>query len=228
MSEKTPWSEVIELLLPATGETVYMVLTATLLAVVGGLPIGVLLHVTAPSGLHPRPLAHRVLGVIVDVVRSVPFVVLLVVLASLTRFLVGTAIGSTAVIVPLTIGAIPFFARLTANALREVDTSIVEAAITTGSSKLRIVRTVLLGEARAALVGAVGVTAVVLIGYAAMAGAIGGGGLGATAIQDGYQGYDDRILYSSVIVLGALAWGMQLITDFIARIVDRRRTATSA
>ncbi|RCW39936.1 D-methionine transport system permease protein [Halopolyspora algeriensis] len=228
MSDKTPWPEVIELLRPATGETVYMVLTATLLAVVGGLPLGVMLHLTSPAGLNPNPPAHRVLGVVVDVVRSVPFVVLLVVLASFTRFLVGTAIGSTAVIVPLTVGAIPFFARLTANALREVDTTLVEAAITTGASRLRIVWTVLLGEARAALVGAVGVTAVTLIGYAAMAGAIGGGGLGTTAIQDGYQGYDDRILYSSVILLGALAWGMQLITDFAAKIVDRRRVVTSA
>lgn len=225
MTDVTPWSEVGELLGEATLETLYMVLVATVLAVVGGLPLGVLLHLTSPVGLNPKPVLNKVLGVIVDVVRSVPFVVLLVVLASFTRLLIGTSIGSSAVIVPLTIGAIPFFARLTQNALREVGFTVVEAAITTGSSRLRIVWTVLLGEARAALVGAVGITAVALIGYAAMAGAIGGGGLGTTAIQDGYQGYDDRILYGSVVVLGLLAFAMQLITDRTAKLVDRRRTA---
>lgn len=227
MSDVTPWSEVLQLLGGATGETLYMVGVSTLLAVLGGLPLGVLLHLTSPVGLNPRPVLYRVLGVVVDVVRSVPFVVLLVVLASFTRFLVGTSIGSTAVIVPLTIGAVPFFARLTQNALREVSYTVVEAAITTGASRLRIVWTVLLGEARAALVGAVGVTAVALIGYAAMAGAIGGGGLGTTAIQDGYQGYDDRILYGSVVVLGVLAFAMQVITDLIAKLVDRRRTTAA-
>lgn len=227
MTDVTPWAEVLELLGPATVETLYMVLVATLLAVLGGLPLGVLLHMTSPVGLNPRPTLYRVVGVIVDVVRSVPFVVLLVVLAAFTRVLIGTSIGSTAVIVPLTIGAVPFFARLTQNALREVNFTVVEAAVTTGSSRLRIVWTVLLGEARAALVGAVGVTAVALIGYAAMAGVIGGGGLGATAIQDGYQGYDDRILYSSVVVLGGLAFAMQLTTDAVAKIVDRRRSASA-
>ncbi|KEI45616.1 methionine ABC transporter permease [Saccharopolyspora rectivirgula] len=227
MNDVTPWPEVFELLGEATVETVYMVAVSTLLAVLGGLPLGVLLHLSSPVGLNPRPVLYRVLGVVVDVVRSVPFVVLLVVLASFTRFLVGTSIGSTAVIVPLTIGAVPFFARLTQNALREVSYTVVEAAITTGASRLRIVWTVLLGEARAALVGAVGVTAVALIGYAAMAGAIGGGGLGTTAIQDGYQGYDDRILYGSVVVLGVLAFAMQVITDLIAKLVDRRRTTAA-
>lgn len=227
MTEVTPWSEVFELVRPATGETIYMVLMSTLLAVVGGLPLGVLLHQTSPVGLSPSPVLHRVLGMITDVVRSVPFVVLLVVLGAFTRFLLGTTIGSTAVIVPLTIGAIPFFARLTANALREVDSSVLEAAITTGSSKLRIVWSVLLAEARAALVGAIGVTAVTLIGYAAMAGAIGGGGLGSTAILDGYQAYDQRVLYVSVILLGALAWAMQLITDLTAKLVDRRRAVAN-
>ena len=227
MNDVTPWPEVFELLGEATVETVYMVAVSTLLAVLGGLPLGVLLHLSSPVGLNPRPVLYRVLGVVVDVVRSVPFVVLLVVLASFPRFLLGTSIGSPAVIVPLTIGAVPFFARLTQNALREVSYTVVEAAITTGASRLRIVWTVLLGEARAALVGAVGVTAVALIGYAAMAGAIGGGGLGTTAIQDGYQGYDDRILYGSVVVLGVLAFAMQVITDLIAKLVDRRRTTAA-
>ena len=139
MSDVTPWSEVLQLLGGATGETLYMVGVSTLLAVLGGLPLGVLLHLTSPVGLNPRPVLYRVLGVVVDVVRSVPFVVLLVILASFTRLLIGTSIGSTAVIVPLTIGAVPFFARLTQNALREVSFTVVEAAITTGSSRLRIV-----------------------------------------------------------------------------------------
>ncbi|PRW63778.1 methionine ABC transporter permease [Actinopolyspora mortivallis] len=223
MSEVTPWSEVLELARPATVQTIYMVLVSTLIGVVGGLPLGVWLHMTSPVGLSPRPVLHRIISAVVDVVRSIPFVVLLVVVASFTRILVGKAIGSTATIVPLAIAAIPFFARLAANALREVNSTVVEAAVTTGASKMRIVRTVLLSEARAALVGAVGVTMLALIGYAAMAGAIGGGGLGSMAIQNGYYAYDDRVLYSAVVLLGVLAWGMQLLTDWVTKLVDRRR-----
>ncbi|SDJ67049.1 D-methionine transport system permease protein [Actinopolyspora mzabensis] len=227
MSDVTPWSEVLELVRPATVETLYMVLMSTLVGVVGGLPLGVWLHMTSHVGLTPKPLVHRVLGAVVDVTRSIPFVVLLVVVGSLTRLLMGQAFGSSAAIVPLAIAAVPFFARLTSNALREVDSAIVEAAVTTGAGKFRIVWTVLLSEARAALVGAVGVTMLALIGYAAMAGAIAGGGLGATAILDGYNAYDDRVLYVSVVLLGILAWGMQLLTDWVTKLVDRRRAATN-
>lgn len=224
MTEVTPWSEVFELARPATIETIYMVLVSTLIGVLGGLPLGVWLHLTSPAGLSPMPVLHRIISAVVDVVRSVPFVVLLVVVASLSRLLVGSAIGSTATIVPLAIAAIPFFARLAANALREVDSTVVEAAVTTGAGKPRIVWTVLLSEARSALVSAVGVTMLALIGYAAMAGAIGGGGLGSMAIQNGYYAYDDRVLYTAVVLLGVLAWGMQLLTDWVTKLVDRRRS----
>ncbi|AUS78351.1 metal ABC transporter permease [Actinoalloteichus sp. AHMU CJ021] len=225
MREPTPWDRVFDLVISATGDTVYMVGIATLLAALGGIPLGIVLHMTSPTGLSPRRITHRVLGVVVDVGRSLPFVVLLVVLSAFTRALVQTTIGPTAVIVPLTVGAVPFVARLVESALREVNVAVVEAAITTGASRLRLVRSVLLREAGPALVAAIGVTAVTLIGYSAMAGVIGGGGLGDLAIRHGYQRNDERILLASVLVLGGLAWLTQLTSDFIARTIDRRRSA---
>ncbi|MCP2332428.1 MULTISPECIES: methionine ABC transporter permease [Actinoalloteichus] len=225
MREPTPWDRVFDLVISATGDTVYMVGIATLLAALGGIPLGIVLHMTSPTGLSPRRITHRVLGAVVDVGRSLPFVVLLVVLSAFTRALVQTTIGPTAVIVPLTVGAVPFVARLVESALREVNVAVVEAAITTGASRLRLVRSVLLREAGPALVAAIGVTAVTLIGYSAMAGVIGGGGLGDLAIRHGYQRNDERILLASVLVLGGLAWLTQLTSDFIARTIDRRRSA---
>ncbi|AOS61558.1 methionine ABC transporter permease [Actinoalloteichus hymeniacidonis] len=225
MREPTPWDRVFDLVSAATGDTIFMVGIATVLAAIGGIPLGVLLHITSPTGLSPRPVLHRVLGVVVDIGRSLPFVVLLVLLGSVTRTLVGTTIGPTAVIVPLTVGAIPFVGRLVQAALREVNAAVVEAAITTGASRTRMVRSVLLREAGPALVAAIGVTAVTLIGYSAMAGVIGGGGLGDVAIRYGYQRNDTRMLWASVIALGALAWFTQLLFDRLARGIDRRRSA---
>ena len=144
--EPTSWSEVVELLAPATGETLYMVGVSTVLAAVFGIPLGVLLHLTAPAGLRPWRLVHRVLGAIVDLGRAMPFLVLLVLLLSVTRFLVGSTIGPTAAIVPLAIGAVPFVGRLVQNVLGEVHVAVVEAAVTTGASTLKIVRSVLLRE----------------------------------------------------------------------------------
>lgn len=228
MRETTPWSDVFDLLHPALGQTLYMVGVATLFATVFGIPLGVLLHVTAPGGLRPVPVLHRILGTVVDFGRSLPFIVLIVLLQQVvTRPLIGTSIGPTAAIVPLAIGAVPFLGRLVQSALREVDAAVVEAAITTGASRARIVRSVLLGESAPALVSAVGVTAVTLVGFSAMAGVVGGEGLGDLAIRYGYQRYDDRVLWSTVIVLGALAMLIQLLFDVSSRLIDRRRRVTA-
>lgn len=227
MRQTTPWSEVLDLLQPAFGQTIYMISVATLCAAVFGIPLGVLLHVTAPAGLRPLPVLHRILGTVVDFGRSLPFIVLIVLLQQVvTRPLLSTTIGPTAAIVPLAIGAIPFLGRLVQSALREVDATVVEAAVTTGASRLRIVRSVLLGESAPALVSAIGVTAVTLVGFSAIAGVVGGGGLGDLAIRYGYQRYDDRIMWTTVILIGLLAMFIQLVFDVVSRLIDRRRRVT--
>ncbi|WP_033441226.1 methionine ABC transporter permease [Saccharothrix sp. NRRL B-16314] len=226
MRSATPWSEVFDQLLLATGETLYMVVVSTVIAVLLGTPVGIWLQLTAPGGLRPRPVLHKVLGFVVDLGRSMPFLVLLVVLTSLTRLLLSSTIGPTAAIVPLSVGAIPFVGRLVQNVLAEVHVSVVEAAVTTGSSTLRIVRSVLLRESAPALVNAVGVTAIALLGYSAMAGVVGGGGLGDLAVRMGYQRFNDRYLWSTVVVLAVIATAIQLVTNRVARGVDRRRTTS--
>ncbi|MBA8929826.1 D-methionine transport system permease protein [Kutzneria viridogrisea] len=228
MRPTTPWSEVLDLLQPAFGQTLYMISVATVFATLFGIPLGVLLHVSAPNGLRPLPVLHRILGVVADFGRSVPFIVLIVLLQQIvTRPLLSTSIGPTAAIVPLAIGAVPFLGRLVQSALREVDATVVEAAVTTGASRLRIVRSVLLGESAPALVSAVGVTAVTLVGFSAIAGVVGGGGLGDLAIRYGYQRYDDRIMWTTVIVIGLLAMLLQFLFDRVARLIDRRRHVTA-
>ncbi|HEY8373660.1 MAG TPA: methionine ABC transporter permease [Pseudonocardiaceae bacterium] len=227
MRSQTSWSQIVDLLVEATGETVYMVAASTVLAALFGIPLGVLLNLTGPGGLSPNRLVHRVLGVIVDVGRSLPFVVLLIALIPFTRLVVGTTLGSDAAVVPLTVGAIPFVARLVDAALREVDAAVVEAAVTTGASRARIVRSVLLRESAPALIAAIGVTAVTLIGYSAMAGVVGGGGLGDVAVRFGYHRFDTTVLVSTVVVLIVLTTLVQFAFDMAARAVDRRRRTTS-
>ncbi|MDU0291436.1 methionine ABC transporter permease [Saccharothrix longispora] len=226
MRSATPWSTVFDHLLVATGETVYMVAVSTLIATLLGVPVGVWLQLTAPGGLRPRPLPHKLLGFVVDLGRAMPFLVLLVLLTSLTRLVIGQSIGPTAAIVPLSVGAIPFVARLVQNVLAEVHVAVVEAAVTTGASTVRVVRSVLLRESLPALVNAIGVTAIALLGYSAMAGVLGGGGLGDLAVRLGYQRFDDRVLWSTVAVLAVVATLIQFSFNRVARGVDRRRTAS--
>ncbi|WP_433268267.1 methionine ABC transporter permease [Actinosynnema sp. CS-041913] len=226
MRSATPWSIVFEDLLVSTGQTLYMVGVSTLIAVLLGIPLGVWLQLTAPGGLRPRPVAHKLLGFVVDLGRSMPFLVLLVVLTALTRLLLGTSTGPTAAIVPLAVGAIPFVGRLVQNVLSEVHVSVVEAAVTTGASTVRIVRSVLLRESLPALVNAIGVTAIALLGYSAMAGVVGGGGLGDLAVRMGYQRFNDRYLWATVVALAVIATLIQFISNRVARGVDRRRHAS--
>lgn len=219
----TPWSQVGDLLLTGLAETLWMVGLSTFVAALLGVPLGVWLYVSGPGGLSPQPAVHRVLGAVVDFGRSLPFIVLLVAILPLTRLLVGTGIGTEAAIVPLAVGAIPFLGRLVQNALREVEVTVVEAAVTTGASRLRIIGSVLLRETAPALINSVGVTAVALIGYSAMAGVVSGGGLGEVAVRYGYQRYDNRVLFSAVLALGVLVLLIQLLFDRAARATDRRR-----
>ena len=211
------WGRVYPQLFEATGETLYMVGVAALLTVLLGVPLGVLLTVTAPGGLAPRPLLNRALGLVVNLGRALPFIILLVLVAPVTRGIVGTTIGSTAAIVPLTLGAIPFLARLVETSLREVAPGKVEAALSMGARRRDVVRTVLLPESRPSLVAGVTVTVVALISYSAMAGAVGGGGLGDFAIRFGYQQFRTDITLATVIVLLAVVQLLQWAGDRWAR-----------
>lgn len=226
MRSATPWSTVFDMLVDATGETLYMVGVSTLVATVLGIPVGVWLQLTAPGGLKPSPLLHRALGFITDLGRSMPFVVLLIALTALTRLVLGSSIGTSAVIVPLSIGAVPFVGRLVQNILSEVHVAVVEAAVTTGAGTLRIVRSVLLRESLPALINAIGVTVIAVLGYSAMAGIIGGGGLGDLAIREGYQRFNDRVLWATVAWLAVVTTVIQFAFTRAARSADRRRHAS--
>ena len=216
------WSRIAPQLADATGETLYMVGVATALTVLLGVPLGVLLTVTAPGALAPHPTVNRLLGLVVNLGRSLPFIILLVLVAPVTRGIVGTTIGSTATIVPLTIGAVPFLARLVETSLREVAHGKVEATLAMGARRRDVVRTVLLPEALPSLVAGVTVTVVALISYSAMAGAIGGGGLGDFAIRYGYQQFRTDITLVTVVLLLVVVQLLQWAGDRWAR-----RLATS-
>jgi D-methionine transport system permease protein len=211
------WTRIYPQLLDATGETLYMVGVSAVVTVLLGVPLGVLLRVTAPGGLAPRPLLNRLLGLVVNLGRALPFIILLVLVAPITRGVVGTTIGSTAAIVPLTIGAVPFLARLVESSLREVAAGKVEAALSMGARRRDAVRTVLLPEARPSLVAGVTVTVVALISYSALAGAVGGGGLGDFAIRFGYQQFRTDITLATVVLLLVIVQALQWAGDRWAR-----------
>jgi D-methionine transport system permease protein len=212
----------IALLLEATGETLLMVGVATAIAAALGVPLGVVLVVTGHGHILERPGLHRALGAVVNAARSTPFIILLVAIIPLTRLVVGTSIGTAAAIVPLALAAIPFVGRLAEAALREVDHGVVEAAQAMGASPWQIVRKVLVPEALPALVAGLTITVVSLIGYSAMAGAIGGGGLGDVGIRYGYQRFQPDVMRAVVIVLVVLVQGIQSAGDRLARRVNRR------
>lgn len=209
-------------LLTATGETLFMVVVSTALSAVIGLALGVLLRLSAPDGLRPRPVPHRVVGVIVNVARSLPFVILMIAVIPFTRLMVGTTIGAAAAIVPLTVGASPFFARLVESALAGVDPGLTEAAESMGARHRHVVLKVLLPEALPALLRALTVTFITLIGYSAMAGAIGAGGLGDLAIRYGYQLFQTNVMITTVVVLIVIVQASQFLGDLLARRLDRR------
>lgn len=218
----TNWDRIGPALVDATWETLYMVGASMGLSVLLGIPLGVLLVLTAPDGLDPRTGLNGVLGGVVNIGRSIPFIVLLVLVAPLTRLFTGTTIGSTATIVPLTIAAVPFFARLVEASLREVHPGKVEAAQAMGARRRDIVRRVLLPEARPGLIAAATVTLIALISYSAMAGAIGGGGLGDFAIRYGYQRFDTQVTLACVAVLLVMVQGVQWYGDRLARRLAHR------
>ncbi|MGW7440793.1 methionine ABC transporter permease [Streptomyces sp. NPDC054849] len=220
------WSEMQPLLTQGTYDTLYMVLWSALVTVLGGLPIGILLVLTDKGGLLQNQPLNKVLGVIVNIGRSLPFIILLIFLIPVTTAVVGTFIGPTAMIVPLAIGAVPFFARLVETAVREVDPGLIEAVESMGGGIPTLVGKVLLPQALPSLVAGVTTTVITLVGYSAMAGAVGGEGLGSKAITYGFQRFETGFMVATVVVLIVLVTVIQLVGDGVVRLLARRgRTA---
>ncbi len=217
-------SATILMLVEGIGATLQMTLLSTLMAYALGLPMGIALVVTAKGGLKPSPFIYKALDIVANIVRSVPFLILLILVIPLTKIIVGKSYGSTATIVPLTIAAAPFIARLVESSLQEVDKGVLEAAQSMGASTGMIVRKVLLVEARTSLIVGATIATGTILGYSAMAGVVGGGGLGDIAIRYGYYRYETDIMLVSVIVLVALVQILQYIGMKLSKRLDRRIT----
>ena len=214
--------QILKLLIDSIGQTLYMVAVAGLIGTAVGLPLGVFLATSRSGELFAAPWVNNVLGLVVNAARSTPFIILVVAIVPLTRLIAGTSIGTSAAIVPLTIAATPFIARVIEGAIRGVDQGLVEAARSMGASPLQIVRKVLLPEALPAITLVLTLTAVSLIGYSAMVGAVGGGGLGDLGIRFGYQRFMPDVMAVVVLVLILLVQGVQSLGDTLARRFDKR------
>ena len=211
------------MILKGIQETLYMTLLSTLMGYVIGLPMGVLLAVSDKDGLKPNQVLYRILDVIANIVRSIPFLILLILLIPFTRMIVGKSYGSTATVVPLVIAAGPFIARMVESSLKEVDEGVIEAARSMGASNLRIIVKVLLVEARTSLINGATIAVGTILGYSAMAGTIGGGGLGDIAIRYGYHRYQADIMIVTVVLLVILVQIFQMVGTTLANRLDKRR-----
>ncbi|WP_225445770.1 methionine ABC transporter permease [Paenibacillus arenosi] len=203
-------------------QTLYMVGISLAAAIVVGLPIGIVLFVTDRGLFLENVAVKNILGFIVNMIRSIPFIILMVLLFPFTKMLTGTTIGPTAASVSLSVAAIPFFARLVEQALREIDKGVIEAAVSIGATPWMIIKDVLLPEAKPGIIQGINITAISLVAYSAMAGIIGGGGIGDLAIRFGYNRYDDTIMFTTVVILICLVQLIQYGGDFIAKKVDKR------
>ncbi len=214
--------KLVELLAQGCLETIYMTLVSTAIAYVLGIPLGVLVYGTEQKGIFPNKGINVVLGFIINSIRSVPFLILLVFILPLTRFVVGTTIGSNATIVPLVVAATPFIARMVESSLREVDEGVIEAAKAMGCSKLQIVTKVLLPEAKPSLLSGMTIAVATILGYSAMAGFVGGGGLGAIAINYGYYRYQGGMMTVTVVLLIVIVQIFQELGNRIVIKSDKR------
>ncbi|TPH60595.1 methionine ABC transporter permease MetI [Helicobacter pylori] len=205
-----------QMLIQATLETLYMVFVASFLAVVFGLPLGVLLLVSKKGHLLNKPLLHKILDTSINMTRSFPFIILIILLLPLSRFLIGTSIGSSASIIPLAISAIPFVAKLFENSLMEVEHGKIETTLSLGASNLEVIKMMLL-ESLPSLANNITITLISLIGYSAMAGALGAGGLGDLAIRIGYQSYRGDVLFYAVVVIIVLVQIIQSAGDYVVK-----------
>lgn len=217
-------NKLVVLLAENTWISIYMTLISTLIAYAIGLPLGVILVVTAPGGLRPNKVLYKILDFIVNIVRSVPFLILLITIMPLTKLIVGKSYGPAATIVPLALAAAPFVARLVESSLLEVDHGVVEAAQSMGAGLFTIIFKVLLAEARTSLIVGATIALGTILGYSAMAGVVGGGGLGNIAIQYGYYRNQLKIMYAAVIILVVIVQVLQVIGTKASKKLDKRIT----
>jgi D-methionine transport system permease protein len=217
------FAEVLSMLPRATLETVYMTFVSAFFACILGFPLGTYLYTTSPAGLFPRRITYNALSRIVNLFRSFPFIILMILLIPLSRLIIRTSIGPTAVIIPLSIAAAPFVARVVESALQEVDQGVIIAARAMGSTNFQIIRKVLIPEALPALISGLALTVINLIGYSAMAGAIGGGGLGDLAIRYGYYRFRMDVTVGAVIVILVLVETVQLAGTAASRSLLAKR-----
>ena len=217
-------SQRLAMMAEGTGATLYMTLMSTLFGYILGLPMGIILVVTAPKGLRPNQVVYRILDVIVNITRSIPFLILMILIMPFTRILVGKTYGTTATIVPLALAAAPFIARMVESSLLEVDHGVIEAAQSMGASLWTIIWKVLLAEARTSLIVGATIALGTILGYSAMAGTIGGGGLGDIAMRYGYYRYQADIMIIAVVLLVLLVQILQVVGMILSKKLDRRNT----
>lgn len=216
-------AKVIQMLLEGIKDTLYMTMVSTLVGYILGLPLGILLHVSSEKGLKPNAVIYRIGDFICNIIRSIPFLILLILLIPFTRLVVGQSYGSTATIVPLVICAAPYIARVVESSLNEVDGGVIEAAKAMGASNFQIIYKVLLVEAKISLITGFTITTGVLLGYSAMSGTVGGGGLGDIAVRYGYYRWQTDIMLVTVILLIIIFQIIQNLGTWIARRLDHRK-----
>ena len=214
---------IISMLIEGTGATLYMTLVSTLFGYIIGLPLGIVLTLTDKEGIKPNAAVYKVLDFIVNLTRSIPFLILLILVMPLTRIIVGQSYGSTATIVPLTIAAAPFIGRMVESSLKEVDKGVIEAAQSMGAGTFTVVWKVLLAEARTSLLVGVTIAVGTILGYSAMAGVVGGGGLGDIAIRYGYYRYETGIMIVTIVILVILVQILQGLGMMLSKKLDRRK-----
>lgn len=214
-------TNIISLLIPSLQETLYMVFISTLLTVLFGLPLGIILVTSDENHILPNKSLNTILSWIINVTRSLPFIILIIFILPFTRWVVGTTIGTTAAIVPLVIAATPFFARIVETSIREVDWGVVEASISMGATPAQIIVKVLIPEAMSSLVLGITITLINIIGYSAMAGTVGGGGLGDLAFRYGYQRFQNDVMFATIIVLIILVQMIQSVGNNIAQRINK-------
>lgn len=216
-------NETIMMLMEGTRDTLYMTLMSTFFGYVLGLPLGILLTVTDKEGIRPNAFVYKILDVIVNILRSIPFLILLILVIPVTKAIVGKSYGSSATIVPLVIAAAPFIARMVESSLKEVDSGVIEAAVSMGAGTGTVIWKVLLAEARTSLLVGVTIAVGTILGYSAMAGVVGGGGLGDIAIRYGYYRYQTDIMLVTIVILVVLVQILQGIGMMVSKKMDKRR-----
>lgn len=216
-------NDLINLLLTATKETIYMMFISTIIAVILGVPVGVLLVITDKGGIFPLVKVNKFIGVFINIIRSMPEMILIIILLPLAKLIVGTTLGSNAAIVSISIGTSPLIARIIENSLKEVEHGKIEAAEAMGANTFEIIRKVLLPEALPSIIRGLTISIIGIVGFTAIAGAIGAGGLGSLAIRFGYQRFRTDVLIGTVLILLIIVQSIQLLGDYIARLINRKR-----